>query len=191
MRPEDFISLARYILRQEGDRPSNVSLRRALSTAYYAMFHTLAKTGVDLLIGELNTPCSKQAWRQAYRGLEHGRVKLACRNQNIMSKFPSSIQKFGNFLLKCKRFDIMRIMTPMRSLKSPLQNTSLRVASIMPKEQCRASTARTNKTVKISPPVFCYSKKRAYELSRTLWAPAKTSPPFDFFINGRDSLVCD
>ena len=120
MQPEDFISLARYMLRQECDMPSDVSLRRALSTAYHAMFHTLAKTGADLLIGELNTPCSRQAWRQAYRGLEHGRVKLACRNQNIMSKFPSFIQKFGNFFVEMQEIRHNADYAPHAEFEEPL-----------------------------------------------------------------------
>ena len=97
--PEDFISLARHDLRQSGSRPSQVALRRALSTTYYALFHTLAKTGADLLVGPTDASRSKRAWRQTYRGLEHGRVKSACK-RNEMENFPPSIQEFGDFFVE-------------------------------------------------------------------------------------------
>ena len=59
LRPEDFISLARHDLRRSVSRPSQVALRRALSTVYYAMFHTLAKNGADLLVGAFEEPLTK------------------------------------------------------------------------------------------------------------------------------------
>ena len=32
-------------------RPREAELRRTVSTAYYALFHTLARSGADLLVG--------------------------------------------------------------------------------------------------------------------------------------------
>lgn len=103
MLPEDFISLARHDLRQNGSKPSQVALRRALSAVYYAMFHTLAKTGADLLIGESGVSCNKRAWQRIYRGLDHGQTKAACRNQDMMSQFPLPIRKFGSLFIKMQR----------------------------------------------------------------------------------------
>lgn len=100
LRPEDFISLARHDLCQNKSNPSHVALRRALSTFYYAMFHTLAETGADLPVGATGASRSIHAWRQTYRGLEHGRVKSACRKAGVMKKFPPSIREFSDFFVE-------------------------------------------------------------------------------------------
>ena len=159
MQPEDFISLARYMLCQEGGKPSNASLRRSLSTVYYAMFHTLAKTGADLLIGELNTPCSEQAWRRVYRGLDHGRAKLACRNQNIMSKFPSSIQEFGSFFVEMQEVRHSADYDPRAEFGKPLTKYFVEGRIDYAEGAMQGFNSVDKKDHKNFPLVFCYSKK--------------------------------
>ena len=68
------------------------NLRRAVSTAYYAVFHSLARMAADLIVGTDRN----DAWHQAYRALEHGSAKNACRNREAMRKFPSEIRKFAD-----------------------------------------------------------------------------------------------
>ena len=84
------------MVRLHEGKPSQVVLRRALSTAYYAMFHMLAKCGADLLVGGSGAGRSNEAWRQVYRALEHGVAKSACKNATTLSKFPREIEDFGN-----------------------------------------------------------------------------------------------
>ena len=93
--PEDLISLVEYILNQSSTRPSQTALRRSVSTVYYSLFHTLAKTNADLLTAKTKSSRSQPAWQQAYRGLEHGSAGKACEQKAVMQKFPQSIQKFG------------------------------------------------------------------------------------------------
>ena len=66
-------------------------LRRAVSTGYYALFHTLAASAANLLIGRRRSP----AWHRAYRALEHGRAKTACRQARNMQEFPADIRNFA------------------------------------------------------------------------------------------------
>ena len=68
------------------------NLRRAISTAYYAVFHSLARTAADLIVGTDRN----EAWHQAHRALEHGNAKNACLNQEAMLKFPSEIRDFAD-----------------------------------------------------------------------------------------------
>ncbi len=75
-------------------RPRQAELRRAVSTAYYALFHTLARCGADLLGGATRATRSQPAWRQIYRALEHGHAKNQC-DRPMMSRFPAEIRKFG------------------------------------------------------------------------------------------------
>jgi uncharacterized protein (UPF0332 family) len=82
-------------------------LRRAMSTAYYALFHTLAQCCADLLIGSAGANRSKPAWNQVYRALDHGFAKQACQNKQMIAKFPKEIQDFANMfvMMQIERHD--------------------------------------------------------------------------------------
>ena len=101
MNPEDFIKDARSLLQQTGSgRPSQSSLRRALSTAYYAMFHALARNGADMLVGAKPKVRTSDSWKNVYRSLEHTRAKKVFGNSSVMGHFPPAIQKFGEVFAK-------------------------------------------------------------------------------------------
>ena len=55
-------------------RPSQEALRRAVSTAYYAMFHALATSNADLIVGA-RTPDNESDWIATYRSLRHYRAE--------------------------------------------------------------------------------------------------------------------
>ena len=77
-------------------RPRQANLRRAISTAYYAMFHCLAHCCATTLVGGPNADRSEPAWRQVYRALEHGLAGNNCRNKSLLSEFPQEVQDFAN-----------------------------------------------------------------------------------------------
>jgi hypothetical protein len=56
----------------------------------------MCKNCADLLIGGTSSKRSHNAWCQAYRSVNHGAAKKACKNQNVMKKFPKEIEDFGN-----------------------------------------------------------------------------------------------
>ena len=87
MTPYDLMKTARA----QTERPTQAGLRRAVSTAYYAMFHTLAASAADLLMGTSRSP----AWHRVYRALEHGRARSACQQGRAMEEFPAGIRKFA------------------------------------------------------------------------------------------------
>jgi predicted LPLAT superfamily acyltransferase len=93
--PHDLIEAAFGLCHHNGRRPKQAHLLRAVSTAYYAMFHALARCCADTLIGGPNSERSKPAWRQVYRSLDHGPSKTACMHDK-MSGFPTEIQDFAN-----------------------------------------------------------------------------------------------
>jgi len=95
MQPLDLIASANILVASCKGKPSQVSLRRATSSAYYAMFHCLARSCADLLVGGMNATRSKHAWRQTYRALEHGFTKSACKD-GLITKFPKAIEDFAN-----------------------------------------------------------------------------------------------
>ena len=91
MRPPDLIEAARVLAESAPGDPTQARLRRAVSTAYYAVFHCLAATAADLFIGRQRTP----AWHRVYRAVEYGRVRNACREVHAMREFPVEIRNFA------------------------------------------------------------------------------------------------
>jgi hypothetical protein len=75
---DDFLKTARHLLKGSSAPPSPAELRRAVSTAYYAVFHALAHVCADRLIGSSNAASQGGAWGQVYRALEHGFARNAC-----------------------------------------------------------------------------------------------------------------
>jgi hypothetical protein len=71
-------------------------MRRAVSTAYYAVFHALAKTAADCIAGTDRAARSQGAWRQVYRSLNHGPARTACERREVTQLFPAAIQDFAN-----------------------------------------------------------------------------------------------
>jgi len=83
---DDLIALANRLASASPNKPRQADLRRGVSTAYYALFHAMAKNVADSMAGAVKGKRSEQAWSQAYRGLQHGDAKAACeaiRNQNV------------------------------------------------------------------------------------------------------------
>ena len=68
--------------------------RRAVSTAYYAMFHALLQNNADKLYGRETAQPKSPGWTAIYRALTHTRArsKMAPRN---MSSFPDAIADFA------------------------------------------------------------------------------------------------
>jgi uncharacterized protein (UPF0332 family) len=69
---EELLEIADELVRRETRRPRQASLKRAISTAYYALFHRLCLLCADELVGwtrpwDLVTPI--------YRTMDHGTAK--------------------------------------------------------------------------------------------------------------------
>lgn len=68
---DELLDLATRIADLDGDSPQQASLRRAVSTAYYALFH--------LLVSEAAANWSQSEFRPLLgRVFEHGKMKQAC-----------------------------------------------------------------------------------------------------------------
>ena len=96
MQSIDFILTARDLAESAGrGRPRESNLRRAVSTAYYALFHCLAECCANMLAGSTPAGRSQRAWRQTYRALQHSTARNRCRRQDIIERFPNEIQEFA------------------------------------------------------------------------------------------------
>ena len=72
--PNDLLEQAKHLAKRETKRPRQASLRRAVSTAYYALFH--------LLISQAALNWKRAAQRNRFaRFFEHGKMKSASEKQ--------------------------------------------------------------------------------------------------------------
>ena len=58
-----------------GDPPTSEHVRRAISNAYYSLFHALAQANASALIGTPTDAASASAWSRVYRALDHGTAR--------------------------------------------------------------------------------------------------------------------
>jgi uncharacterized protein (UPF0332 family) len=83
------IGTARKLANASPQKPRQADLKRAISTAYYALFHAMAKDAADMLVGVgQNRP--DKAWTHAYRSLQHSDAKNACEGVRKL-RFPLEI----------------------------------------------------------------------------------------------------
>lgn len=83
------IITARKLASTSPMKPRQADLKRSISTAYYALFSALARNGADLLVG-VGASRPNKAWTHAYRALDHGFAKNACREAANLT-FPPEI----------------------------------------------------------------------------------------------------
>ncbi len=119
MNPSDLIRNARRQAVGSGQRgrPRQTDLCRAISSAYYAMFHALARHGADSLAGATRAIRNRPAWEQTYRALEHGHAKNQCGNHSITTQFTLEIQEFGRHFINMQRYRHYADYAPMTNLR--------------------------------------------------------------------------
>jgi uncharacterized protein (UPF0332 family) len=83
--PRDLLEQARFLVRREARKPKQASLRRAVSTAYYAVFHLLAVEAASQA-----SPLAPAGLRsRVQRALEHTKMKGAA--AGFVSNNPSRV----------------------------------------------------------------------------------------------------
>ena len=96
MLPLDLVKTGRRLLGGRGrGRPPQSDLKRAVSTAYYAVFVALCKNCADCFVGTGATDKNAAAWRRVYRSVEHGFARAQCKNKKTMARFPREMQFFA------------------------------------------------------------------------------------------------
>ncbi len=78
---------------QAPGRPRQEPLKRAVSSAYYAMFHALCRSNADTLVGTRNDPLTREAWTRTYRALNHQQATRQLRQAR--QRLPAAAQAFG------------------------------------------------------------------------------------------------
>jgi hypothetical protein len=108
--PEHLLAQAERLIAPPAGRPRQVDIRRAISSAYYSVFHATLSAAADHFVGS-----SKQGTRQyslVYRSVDHSSLRNLCselKNRNLSQKtanyapiggFDVDIQTFAKFVLE-------------------------------------------------------------------------------------------
>lgn len=108
MSPANLIATARVLhaagVHEADAEQAQTHLRRSVSTAYYAVFHSVCYNASELLDGASNEPATGSAWLQAYRGPEHTHVRNQCRNAGLMALFPPEIRDFAQTFVRLQSY---------------------------------------------------------------------------------------
>lgn len=95
LQEAELIAAALDLLRIAEQKDSEAHLRRAVSTAYYAMFHSLARIAADRLVRQSSPASHAITWNHVYRSLQHGHAKRQCLNAAALRAYPAEIRRFA------------------------------------------------------------------------------------------------
>jgi hypothetical protein len=87
--------------------------RRAVSTAYYAVFHSLARLCADELLGRRSGARSEE-YERVYRSLEHGTLKRAFKEEPLRQV--AALERIGNRVAELQSERIRSDYLPSRAL---------------------------------------------------------------------------
>ena len=95
--------------------PSREAIHRAISTAYYAVFHAISAVNADVQHGVPTNQTTAQAWTDTYRQMRHGFATRSL-SQNLFILTQDARQLANGFInLKTARetadYDPNRVMT--------------------------------------------------------------------------------
>ncbi|MCT4578629.1 hypothetical protein [Donghicola sp.] len=114
---EGYLRTAELLANSDDEEPSQTAIRKSISCSYYAIFHGLARTLANSLIGEPVKGRSNRAWVEIYRGLDHGSCKTACKKV-VKINFPPAVKDFAHQFVQMqdnrKRADYDPLFRPTR-----------------------------------------------------------------------------
>ena len=77
---------------------SSALRRRAVSTAYYAVFHALAKSCAGILLPSVDR--NSQVYERVYRALDHGPLRAAFTTKGTPLKDRANLQRIGELVVQ-------------------------------------------------------------------------------------------
>ena len=97
MNWEQLLALADMLAGQPIQETSqDAYLRKAVSAAYYAMFHALANSNADTLVGTSPSIRTSPEWTRTQRALNHGPARAQMSKSNEIATFHVDIQAFSH-----------------------------------------------------------------------------------------------
>jgi hypothetical protein len=109
----DYLTTARRLLQGS---PSETCVRRAVSTAYYAMFHHLCSQFATVVLRSPDRALYR-AWLQVYRFADHGTAKQRCAElRNEGRDFPRELIAYSQAFVKLQGKRIEADYDPLAAL---------------------------------------------------------------------------
>jgi hypothetical protein len=94
---DDLLEIAASLAERESGKPKQASLRRSVSTAYYAVFNALAATCADELVG-WSRPW--EAFTPIYRSLEHSSARNLFNRARNQQLYGPDVARFATVFLE-------------------------------------------------------------------------------------------
>ena len=92
--PADMLAVARRLADVgAGSPPSDAQLRRAVSSAYYALFHKVVSAGTRRFMGPGTE--ARPGYNLIYRGFTHSRLKDVCKRLDVTPLAPRMQEQLG------------------------------------------------------------------------------------------------
>ncbi len=101
MDPTELIDGA-YKLLAGDDEPHAGNLRRAISNAYYALFHTVCRQIAETFVSS-DLFGETEAWRLFYRALNHGDAKKVCQSLISLKSTDRSLAEIAATFVKLQQ----------------------------------------------------------------------------------------
>ena len=147
--PDELIATCHKLVPQRASpSPTETDMRRAISTAYYALFHTLAASNAELIAGPPQSDVSAYAWERVYRRLDHGRARNNLRT--VISRLSQAGARFARAFIDLQDrrheadYDPTASVTPSRTLHIIAQaETAVRDFALLSPEERRLLAAQS------------------------------------------------
>ena len=99
----NLIQAGRELLISQPSRnaPTDEHARRAISNAYYALFHALADSNATTFVGSPSDGTTAAAWSRVYRGLDHSTARREL--QRHRQEFSAQARHFADTLSDAQR----------------------------------------------------------------------------------------
>lgn len=92
--PAELLDVARMLADAgSSSAPSDARLRRAVSSAYYALFHKVLRAGAGRFMGPGSE--ARPGYNLIYRGFTHSRLKDVCKRLNVTPLAPRMQDQLG------------------------------------------------------------------------------------------------
>lgn len=99
MNPDHLLELAGQIVRIGTGHPRQATINRAVSTAYYALFHALAGECAARLVGSPRSPLYWQIVTPIHRSLDHGAARRVFERLTRDAAASSALKLIGRSFL--------------------------------------------------------------------------------------------
>lgn len=92
LSPEHLLDQADRLIVPPAGAPRQADLRRAISNAYYSLFHAVATAAADDFVGR--TKRSSPRYALVYRSIDHGSLRKLCEDA-VKSTLPSKYSRYA------------------------------------------------------------------------------------------------